>query len=103
VNAFVVEHDAGLCLFDAGQEARAGEPGYFQRWHPFLWLSRFELAPSDEVAPQLASRGIAPDDVRWVVLSHLHTDHVGGLARFSGADVVTSRVDASDRRAVADN
>jgi glyoxylase-like metal-dependent hydrolase (beta-lactamase superfamily II) len=93
VNVFLVEHERGLCLFDAGQEAAAARPGYFPRWHPFMWLSRFELSPADEVLPQLRSRGIAPEDVRWVVLSHLHTDHVGGLAPFAGAEVLVSRVE----------
>lgn len=93
VNAFLIEHDRHLCLFDAGQEARAARPGYFPRWHPFLWLSRFELSSSDEVLPQLLAHGIAPQRVRWVVLSHLHTDHVGGLAPFGSAEVVVSRIE----------
>jgi glyoxylase-like metal-dependent hydrolase (beta-lactamase superfamily II) len=93
VNAFAVEHDAGVCLFDAGQEARAARPGYFPRWHPFLRLSRFELGAHDEVFAQLPAHGIAPERVRWVVLSHLHTDHVGGLAPFANADVVVSRAE----------
>jgi glyoxylase-like metal-dependent hydrolase (beta-lactamase superfamily II) len=28
--------------------------------------------------------------VRWVVLSHLHTDHVGGIGGFPGAEVLVS-------------
>src|SRR5262249_49808464 len=91
VNVFVVEHPDGLCLFDTGQTARAAEPGYFPWWGPFFRLSRFELAPSDEVVPQLERLALSPGDVRWVVLSHLHTDHVGGLDRFPGAEVLVSR------------
>lgn len=93
VNVFVVEHPAGLCLFDAGQTALAGRPGYLPRWHPFLRLARFELGPEDEAAAQLRSLGHAPADVRWVVLSHLHTDHVGGVGGFRHAEVVVSRVE----------
>jgi glyoxylase-like metal-dependent hydrolase (beta-lactamase superfamily II) len=91
VNVFVVEHPDGLCVFDAGQTARAAEPGYFPAWYPFFRLARFELRPEDEAAPQLRALGWEPEDVRWVVLSHLHTDHVGGLAPFAGADVVVAR------------
>jgi glyoxylase-like metal-dependent hydrolase (beta-lactamase superfamily II) len=93
VNVFLIFHPDGLCLFDAGQTARAASPGWFPRWHPFFRLSRFELGPEDEVAAQLRARGIEPGDVRRVVLSHLHTDHVGGLDAFSGAEVVVSRVE----------
>jgi glyoxylase-like metal-dependent hydrolase (beta-lactamase superfamily II) len=39
--------------------------------------------------------------VRWVVLSHLHTDHVGGLAAFAHADVLVSRVEWDRARGFA--
>jgi glyoxylase-like metal-dependent hydrolase (beta-lactamase superfamily II) len=96
VYAYVVEHPGGLCLFDTGQTARAAEPGYLPRWHPFLRLARFELDPEDEAAAQ-----VDPLDVRWVVLSHLHTDHVGGLAPFVTAEVLVSRVEWDRARGVA--
>lgn len=90
VNVFAIEHPAGLCLFDTGQEAAAARPGYFPRWHPFHRLSRFELEEDDEAGAQLQKLGLAPTDVRWVVLSHLHTDHVGGLGAFTHAEVLVS-------------
>ena len=90
VNAFLVEHPAGLCLFDTGQTARARNPGYHSRWHPYLRLARFELGPEDELAAQLAAAGFAAADVRWIVLSHLHTDHVGGVGSFPAAHVLVS-------------
>jgi glyoxylase-like metal-dependent hydrolase (beta-lactamase superfamily II) len=93
VNGFLVHHPEGLCLFDTGQTARAAAPGYHPRWHPFLRLARFELGPEDEIGPQLARAGIDPGDVRWVVLSHLHTDHVGGVGAFPEAQVIVSRVE----------
>lgn len=91
VNAFLVEHPAGLCLFDTGQTARATVPGHFPRWQPFFRLARFELETDDEVDVQLGALGISPRDIRWVVLSHLHTDHVGGLAAFGAAEVFVTR------------
>ena len=91
VNAFLVEHPAGPCLFDTGQTARAAAPGYFPSWQPFFRLSRFELRPDDEIARQLRRLGMDPGDVRWVVLSHLHTDHVGGLDSFRESEVLVTR------------
>ena len=88
VNVFVLHHPEGLCLFDAGQTADAALPGYFPRWQPFFRLARFELGPEDEIGARLD-----PARVRWVVLSHLHTDHAGGLAPFAGAEVIVSRVE----------
>src|SRR5919198_6351501 len=93
VNVFVVDHPQGLCLFDTGQSARAAEPRYFPWWGPFFRLSRFELDAAEEAAPQVERLGFEPAQVRWVVLSHLHTDHVGGLAPFAAAEVLVSRTE----------
>lgn len=91
VNVFLIEHPEGLCLVDTGQTAEATRPGYFDRWYPFFRLSRFELSAVDEVAAQLAATGFSPSDVRWVVLTHMHTDHVGGVRAFTESEVVVNR------------
>jgi glyoxylase-like metal-dependent hydrolase (beta-lactamase superfamily II) len=93
VHAFLIDHPAGLVLFDTGQTARAASSDWFPAWHPFFRLSRFELASGDEVAPQLHALGIKPEDIRFVILSHLHTDHVGGLDPFSGSQVLVSQIE----------
>jgi glyoxylase-like metal-dependent hydrolase (beta-lactamase superfamily II) len=90
VNAFLVEHSAGLCLFDAGQVTCATEQGHFPRWQPFFRLSKFELAPEEEVSARLRSLDLDPTAVRWVVVSHLHTDHVGDLGSFRYSEVLVS-------------
>jgi N-acyl homoserine lactone hydrolase len=91
VNAFLIEHPSALVLFDTGQTARAAAPGWFPRWHPFFRLSRFELTPEDEIALRLREIAVEPAAVGTVVLSHLHTDHVGGLDSFGHADVLLYR------------
>lgn len=93
VNVFVVWHPEGVCLFDAGQSALAAEPGYFPRWYPFFHLARFELGAQDEAVGQLQRLGVAHDEIRWLVLSHLHTDHVGGVGGVTADEVVVSRTE----------
>lgn len=90
VNVFAITHPEGILLFDTGQTARATRRGFLTPWHPFLWLARFELDLEDEVDTQLPRLGLDPAAVRWVVLSHLHTDHVGGLDAFRHAEVLVS-------------
>lgn len=93
VNVFLIEHPQGLCLVDAGQTHAATAERYFPRWYPFFRLARFELGPGDEAAAQITAAGLDLKRIRWVVLTHLHTDHVGGLEAFRNAEVIVARAE----------
>jgi N-acyl homoserine lactone hydrolase len=92
--AWLVEHPEGLIVVDTGETARVAEPGYLTPWQPYFRFGvREQVAPEDEIGPQLRALGFDPGDVRWVVLTHFHTDHAGGLAHFPSSEIVSSRVD----------
>jgi glyoxylase-like metal-dependent hydrolase (beta-lactamase superfamily II) len=40
--------------------------------------------PEDMLDARLAQVGLTPADIDWVILTHLHLDHAGGLRYFSG-------------------
>jgi N-acyl homoserine lactone hydrolase len=94
IYAFAIEHPEGVIVVDTGENAGASDPGYFPRWHPvFRMAVRESVSPEEEIGPQLASLGIAPGDVRRVVLTHLHTDHAGGLHHFQDAQILVARAE----------
>jgi N-acyl homoserine lactone hydrolase len=94
IYAFAIEHPEGVIVVDTGETARATEPGYFPSWHPFYRFGLREwVTPEQEVGPQLRALGITPADVRRVVLTHLHTDHAGGLHHFPGTEILAARED----------
>jgi len=89
--AWAIEHPDGVVVVDTGETARVQERGYFPRWHPYFHLAvRFDVTPGDEIGPRLRALGIAPEDVRTVVLTHMHTDHAGGLQHFPRSRVLIS-------------
>lgn len=94
INVYVIEHDKGLLLFDAGQDRRSvTDANYFPGGFTGLIysrLARFQVASDQTLSAQLASIGYDIADVRTVVLSHLHQDHIGGLRELTGAEVLVS-------------
>ena len=94
IYAWLIEHPEGLMVIDTGETARVSEPGYFPGWHPYFKLGVREwVEPSQEIGPRLEELGFSPRDVRWVVMTHLHTDHAGGLAHFPHSEIFISRVE----------
>ena len=91
IYAWAVETPEGVIVVDTGETARTGEPDYFPRWHPYFRLAvQLDVTPEQEVGPQLLKLGIRPDDVRTVILTHLHTDHAGGLHHFPKSKILVS-------------
>jgi glyoxylase-like metal-dependent hydrolase (beta-lactamase superfamily II) len=80
--AWIVDTGAQRILIDAG--ARPGASGGVTR-------TSFDIAPEQALVPELARRGLHPDDFDRVVLTHLHGDHIGGLAAFDPQRVWVAR------------
>ena len=93
IYAFAIEHPEGVIVVDTGETAGASEPGYFPRWHPGVRAFRISVEPEQEIGPQLEGLGIRPGDVRRVVMTHLHTDHAGGLHHFPDNEVLVTRAE----------
>jgi glyoxylase-like metal-dependent hydrolase (beta-lactamase superfamily II) len=81
-------------VVDTGETARTSESDYFPRWHPFFRYGvRMWVDPEEEIGPQLHALGITPNDVPTVVMTHMHTDHAGGLHHFAHSEILVSRTD----------
>lgn len=91
IYTWVIEHPEGVIVIDTGETAKATLPGYFPAWHPYFKHVVMQVSPDQEIGPQLQARGIHPNDVRWVILTHLHTDHAGGLHHFPKSEILVMR------------
>jgi N-acyl homoserine lactone hydrolase len=95
INVYVIEHDDGLVLFDTGQDqASVTDPSYFPRGIAGLIyrrLAKFTISETDTLTSQLRLLGYEPEQVTVVVLSHLHQDHIGGLAELPNGRILIHR------------
>jgi len=91
IYVWVIEHPEGLIVIDTGIPADANKPVWFPPFMPLVQrAAKFKMNPEQEVGSRLRQLGLSPDDVRWVVLTHLHQDHDGGLHHFPNTEFVVS-------------
>jgi glyoxylase-like metal-dependent hydrolase (beta-lactamase superfamily II) len=89
----IVHPSEGPILFDTGYDpaflaATRRLPERLYRWATPVTLA------DPPVARQIAAWGFAPSDVKHVVLSHFHGDHVAGLHAFTAARIHCARAGA---------
>lgn len=84
----LVETDQGLILIDTG-------PGLMDYVHNpaiikvFKVVTKVPLNPEEAAIKQISRLGFQPEDVRHIVLTHMHFDHCGGLTDFPWAKIHT--------------
>ena len=94
VSSYLIEHPKGLILVDAGwhEDMRVN-----QRKHlGSLAFSMFkgELPKGHSVAERLNHLGIKARDLDYVILSHMHSDHVSGIKHVQDAkNILVSEIE----------
>ena len=79
VSAYLIEHPAGLYLVDTGWSKEPDLPGHLTAlYHP-------DVPDGMTVIEQLGARGINPEDLTAVLITHFDADHVDGLISVSNA------------------
>lgn len=103
VHAYLIRHPVhGPLLVDTGIGRPQTEKGYYSPRKGgvagLIWKESDNYLPAEqELVTQLRRLGVEPAEIRHVIMTHLHEDHVGELNRFSHATVHLSRVEWEDR------
>src|SRR6266853_4172132 len=98
VMSFLVVHPRGRLLFDTGVhcQTRVDPIGRMGPERAKRLVDKSKVG--EDVVPQLALLGLTPDDVRFVVNSHLHFDHCGGNEFFPRATFLVQKAEMEAAR-----
>jgi glyoxylase-like metal-dependent hydrolase (beta-lactamase superfamily II) len=86
---YLIQHGADYLMWDTGvPESTIGDP---KGWSTLPSLIVYHLDRT--ISSQLASIGLTPADVNYVVVSHTHGDHIGNIGLFPDATVVMQQAE----------
>jgi glyoxylase-like metal-dependent hydrolase (beta-lactamase superfamily II) len=88
----LIEHPVhGLILFDTGYAKR-----FFDETNPFPYrfyrmITPVIISESDSALAQIEKLGYQASEIRYIILSHLHADHICGCLDFPSSTFVCSQ------------
>jgi glyoxylase-like metal-dependent hydrolase (beta-lactamase superfamily II) len=87
----LIEHpEKGLILYDTAYTERFyGATRSFPN-KIYAKITKVEIKKEDEIKNQLLRNGIDPEQIKHIILTHFHADHIGGLLDFPNAQIYTS-------------
>ncbi len=86
---FVIQHPKGNVVFDTGNNDRLiDDPSY---WGPNFAALKPANTPEISIEAQLARIDMKPDDIQYVVVSHMHLDHGGNVGKFPNSTLIIQR------------
>jgi len=87
MTAALVRHPQGDVLIETGLGRTIASQF---RQMPFLFRLATDLAPSEPAADQLDAAGYDRKHLRYILLTHVHWDHVSGVPDFPGVPVLVT-------------
>jgi N-acyl homoserine lactone hydrolase len=98
---WAIEHPSGLILVDTGEVSAVknldryleNESAFFRYF--FKHSAKFELEEKDELNHQFEKVNLKLDDVKLVVLTHLHLDHTDGLKFFPRQEIIVGDTESA--------
>src|SRR5256714_9018892 len=87
VSFYVLKHPKGNVIIDTGNSDKTiTDPEGW--WGPLAKGFGLKMTKDDAIPAQLGKIGLKTDDIKYVVVGHLHLDHGGNVSQFPNATLV---------------
>jgi N-acyl homoserine lactone hydrolase len=90
VFSILLDHDEGPILIDLGMNPE-GVKNPEGAWGPRVKLMNPELTEADDIRNRLQQINLGLEDIKMVILTHLHWDHCGGLRFFNHCPILVQK------------
>jgi N-acyl homoserine lactone hydrolase len=87
---FLIEHPKGYVLFDTGNALEVAQDKN-KHWKGIVQAYDPVMKEDEWCVNQIKKVGVKPEDIKYVILSHLHLDHAGGVGHFPNAKYIVQR------------
>jgi len=88
---FLIQHEKGYVLFDTGHNLETVKDAANVVPKPLYEGYRPEPYEDGYVLNALERVGVKPEEIMYVICSHLHFDHAGGLGHFPNATYIVQK------------
>ncbi|HUF21323.1 MAG TPA: MBL fold metallo-hydrolase, partial [Burkholderiales bacterium] len=94
ITMFVIDHPKGLVVFDTGNNVAISDGNCKSHWVAGLCdFLKPNQKRADVIDRQLQKLGYKTSDVKVVVTSHSHLDHIGNIEMFPNATHVIQKLE----------
>ncbi len=81
--AVLIKHpNKGWILFDTGYSSRFYKETKSFPYKIYAMLTPVKVTESDSLVSQIQRHGVSPSNIRHIIISHFHADHIAGLKDF---------------------
>jgi glyoxylase-like metal-dependent hydrolase (beta-lactamase superfamily II) len=78
----------GYFLYDTGYSNRFFQETTKFPFQLYSWFTPVKLPKQEQLIHQLSLRGIQPEEIQGIFISHFHADHIAGIRDFPNAQLI---------------